>query len=69
MGVLGAFIFYGYSEYRLRGQAALWPSLASDQVTKWRERRLSQQELGLAMIVAGVLLILLFILVSLLASI
>lgn len=69
VGVLGAFIFYGYSEYRLRGQAALWPSLASDQVTKWRERRLSQQELGLAMIVAGVLLILLFILVSLLASI
>jgi len=60
----GAFMFYGYSEHRLMGQAALWPTLAGDQARRWTERRLSQQKWGIAMLIAGVLLILLFLLVS-----
>jgi len=64
IGVVGAFMFYGYSEYRLMRQAALWPTLASDQVRRWKERRLSQQKWGIAMLITGVLLILLFLLVS-----
>jgi len=64
IGVVGAFMFYGYSEYRLMRQAALWPTLAGDQARGWRERRLSQQKWGIAMLITGVLLILLFLLVS-----
>jgi len=64
IGAVGGFMFYGYSEYRLRGQAALWPTLASDQAQRWRERRMSQQKWGIAMLIAGVLLILLGLLVS-----
>jgi len=69
IGAVGGFMFYGYSEYRLMGQAALWPTLASDQVRRWRERRLSQQKWSIAMLIAGVLLILLGLLVSFLTSI
>lgn len=64
IGAFGAFMFYGYSEYRLRGQAALWPSLARDQVKKWGERRLSQQKWGVAMLIVGFLLVFLGLLVS-----
>jgi len=69
IGAVGAFTFYGYSEYRLMGQAALWPTLASDQARRWRERRLSQQKLGITMLIAGVLLIFLGLLVSFLTSV
>ena len=69
ISTVGAFMFYGYSEHRLMGQGALWPTLASDQARKWRERRLSQQKWGIAMLIAGVLLILLFLLVSFSTSI
>lgn len=69
IGALGAFMFYGYSEYRLMGKAALWPTFASDQARGWRERRLSQQKWGLAMLIVGVLLILLFLLVGFSTSI
>lgn len=69
VGAGGAFIFYGFSEYRLMRQAALWPTLADDQVRKWRERRLSQQKWGIAMLIAGILLIFLGLLVSVLASV
>jgi hypothetical protein len=69
IGAVGAFMFYGYSEYRLMRQAALWPTLASDQARRWRERRLSQQKWGIAMLITGVLLILLFLLVSFSTSI
>ena len=69
IGAGGAFMFHGYSEYRLRGQAALWPTLASDQVRRWRERRLSQQKWGIAMVIAGVLLILLGLLIGFLTSV
>ena len=68
IGAGGGFIFYGFSEFRLRGQAALWPTLASDQARKWKERRLSQQKWGLAMLITGVLLIFLGLLVSFLTS-
>lgn len=68
IGGLGAFMFYGYSEYRLMGQAALWPSFAGEQTRGWRERRLSQQKWGIAMLIAGILLIFLGLLVGSLAS-
>jgi len=68
IGAVGGFMFYGYSEYGLRGQAALWPTLASDQAQRWGERRLSQQRWGVAMLIAGVLLILFGLLVSFLTS-
>jgi len=69
IGAIGAFMFYGYGEHRLMGQAALWPTLASDQARRWRERRLSQQKWGIAMLVSGVLLIFLGLLVSFLTSV
>ena len=69
IGVIGAFMFYGYSEYALMRQAALWPSLAGNQARGWRERRLSQQKWGVAMLIAAVLLILLFLTVSFLTPI
>jgi len=68
VGAGGAFMFYGYSEYRLMGQAAVWPTLAGDQAEKWRERRFSQQKWGFAMLIAGFLLIFLGLLVSFLTS-
>ncbi len=64
IGAAGGFMFVGYSEYRLFGQAAINPIIASDQRQKWRERRFSQQKLGLAMLIAGVLLIFLGLLAS-----
>ncbi len=69
IGAGGAFMFYGYSEQRLMGQAALWPTLARDQVEKWRERRGSQQKWGFAMLIAGFLLVFLGLLTSFLASV
>lgn len=68
VGAGGAFMFYGHSEYRLMGQAAVWPTLAGDQVEKWKERRFSQQKWGFAMLIAGFLLIFLGLLVSFLVS-
>jgi len=68
IGVVGGFLFFGFSEYRLMGQAALWPTLAGEQARGWKERRLSQQKLGVAMLVSGVLLIFLGLLVSFLTS-
>lgn len=67
-GAGGALMFYGYSEYRVAREAAINPAIAGDQVRRWRERRLSQQKWGLAMVVAGVLLIFLGLLVSFLTS-
>ncbi len=67
IGVVGGFLFFGFSEYRLMGQAALWPTLAGEQARGWKERRLSQQKWGVAMLVSGVLLIFLGLLVSFLA--
>lgn len=64
IGAIGGFMFYGFSEYRLMGQAALWPTLAGEQARGWRERRLSQQKWGFAMLIAGILLILLGLLVT-----
>lgn len=68
LGAAGCFLFFGYSEFALRGQAALWPSLAGDQLRGWRERRLAQQKWGFAMVIVGVLLILLGLLVSLMTT-
>ena len=31
VGAVGGFMFYGFSEYRLMGQAALWPTFAGEQ--------------------------------------
>lgn len=69
IGAAGAFMFYGYSEYGLMRQAALWPTLASEQARRWKERRLSQQKWGFAMLIAGFLLIFLGLSVSFFASI
>ncbi len=68
LGAAGCFLFFGYSEYAVKGQAALWPSLAGDQLRGWRERRLAQQKWGFAMVIIGVLLILLGLLVSLVTT-
>lgn len=69
IGAGGAFVFYGFSEYRLMRQAALWPTLARDQVEKWSERRVSQQKWGFAMLITGFLLIFLGLLTSFLTSV
>jgi hypothetical protein len=69
IGAGGAFMFLGYSEVRVAGQAALNPAVASDQVNKWRERRLSQQKWGVPVLIAGLLLFLLGLLMSFLGSI
>ena len=63
IGAVGGFMFYGYSEFMFMRQAALWPTLASDQRQRWRKRRLSQQKWGIAMLITGVLLIFLFLLI------
>lgn len=68
IGVAGAFMFVGYSEYRIAGQGAINPAIVGDQRQRWRERRLSQQKWGIAMLIAGILLILLGLLVSFLTS-
>lgn len=68
IGVVGSFLFFGFSEYRLMGQAALWPTFAGDQARGWKERRLSQQKWGVGMLVTGFLLIFLGLLVSFLIS-
>jgi len=68
IGAVGGFMFYGFSEYGLKSQAALWPTLAGEQARGWRERRLSQQKWGVAMLIAGVLLILLGLLVNFFTS-
>lgn len=69
IGAGGAFMFYGYSEYGLMRQAALWPTLADDHVRGWKERRLSQQKWGFTMLIAGSLLIFFGLLVSVLTSV
>jgi len=68
IGAIGGFMYYGYSEYRIAGQAALWPTLASEQMKNWRKRRLSQQKWGIAMLIAGALLIFLGLLISFITS-
>ncbi len=68
IGAAGGFMFYGYSEYRIASQHAINPAIVGDQRQNWRERRLSQQKWGPAMLVAGFLLIFLGLLVSFLAS-
>lgn len=65
---VGAFMFLGYSEYRIARQAAINPAIASDQLKRWKERRASQKEWGVAMLIAGFLLTFLGLLVSLLTS-
>jgi len=42
IGAAGALLLYGYSEYKLAGQAAINPAFARDQLEKWKERRLPQ---------------------------
>ncbi len=69
IGAAGAFMFYGYSEYGLMRQAALWPTLAGDQARRWKDRRVSQQKWGIAMLIAGFLLIVLGLLVSFFGSV
>lgn len=68
VGVVGAFMFFGYSEYMIARQGAINPAIVGDQRQKWRERRLSQQKWGIRMVIAGVLLILLGLMVSFLTS-
>jgi len=68
IGAAGGFMFFGYGEYQLFGQAAINPIIARDQKQRWRERRLSQQKLGIAMLIAGVVLLFLGLLVSFLTS-
>jgi hypothetical protein len=68
IGAAGGFMFYGYSEYRIARQHAINPAIIGDQRQKWKERRLSQQKWGPAMLVAGFLLIFLGLLISFLAS-
>ena len=68
IGAAGAFLFFGYSEFMIARQAAINPAVARDQVQRWRERRLSQQKWGIAMLIAGVLLIFLFLLLGFLTS-
>lgn len=68
IGAAGGFMFFGYGEYRIFGQAAINPAIASDQRQGWRKRRVSQQKWGMTMLIAGFLLILLGLLVSFLTS-
>jgi len=68
IGAAGGFMFFGYSEYRVAMQGAINSAIVADQRQRWRERRLSQQKWGVAMLIAGVLLIFLGLLVSLLTS-
>lgn len=68
VGAAGAFMFMGYSEYTTARQGAINPFIAREQVKNWGKRRLSQQKWGVAMLIAGVLLIFLGLLVSLLTS-
>lgn len=64
IGVAGAFMFVGYSEYRIASQGAINPAIIADQRQRWKERRLSQQKWGFAMLIAGAVLVLLGLLVS-----
>ena len=68
IGAAGGFMFYGYSEHGIFRQHAIDPAIVSDQRQRWRERRLSQQKWGVAMLIAGALLIVAALLVSLLTS-
>jgi hypothetical protein len=68
IGAAGGFMFYGYSEYGIARQHAINPVIVGDQRQRWRERRLSQQKWGVAMMIAGVLLIFVGLLVSFLTS-
>jgi hypothetical protein len=68
IGAVGGFMFVGYSEQRVAGQAAINPAIARDQIDGWRERRLSQQKWGVAMLIAAAILIFLGLLVSFLTS-
>lgn len=69
IGAAGGLMVFGYSEYRIAGQAAIIPAIARDQLQRWRERRLSQQKWGIATLIAGLLLTFLGLLVSALASV
>lgn len=53
----GTFVFLGYGEYRLRGPVTLRPTLANNRIGRWRERRLLQPKWGVAILIAGVILI------------
>ncbi len=64
IGAAGGFMYVGYSEYRIGRQHAINPAIVADQRQRWRERRLSQQKWGLAMLIAGFLLILIFLLMG-----
>jgi hypothetical protein len=68
IGAAGGFMFYGYSEYGIARQHAINPAIVGNQRQRWRERRLSQQKWGVAMMIAGVLLIFVGLLVSFLTS-
>lgn len=68
IGAAGGFMFMGYSEYRIASQHAINPAIVGDQRQRWKERRLSQQKWGFAMLIAGVLLIILGLLVSFLSG-
>jgi hypothetical protein len=68
VGFAGALVFFGFSEYGVFRQAALNPAIARDQIQGWKERRLSQQKWGIAMLLAGVLLIFLGLAVSVFTS-
>lgn len=68
IGAGGAFMFVGYSEYKIARQGAINPAIARDQLQRWRQRRSSQQKWGIGMLIAGVLLIFLGLLVSFLTS-
>ena len=69
IGAFGGFTFFGYSEYRIAGQAAINPAIALDQVQRWAKRRSSQKKWGLDMLIVGGLLIFLGLLVSFLTSV
>ena len=68
IGAIGGFMYVGYGEYGVVGQAAINPAIAREQLRGWRERRLSQQKWGVAMLIVGVTLIFLGLLVSSLAQ-
>ncbi len=65
MGAAGGFMYIGYSEYRIGRQHAINPAIIADQRQRWKERRLSQHKWGLALLIAGSILILIFFLVGL----